>query len=157
MALSLTNLTVSRYGEQQRRQDQVNLLAAVESCTNEALSWVRNDPTYNPSDANSGAIYTYLKNMPLSNPGYPTEKVSTSAMLVSTSLPNDLISKLYVVDKKWTTMFPVLTGNGNTLGKRNGCAVEAKIIKTSVQGKVATVVFRQIYRADTVKSDLSKW
>lgn len=131
MALSLTNLTVSRYGEQQRRQDQVNLLAAVESCTNEALSWLRNDPTYNPSDANSGAIFTYLKNMPLSPQAYPTGSTSTTAMLVSTSLPSDLVYKLYAVDKSWTSMFPELTGNGNKLNKRNGCTVEAKIIKVA--------------------------
>lgn len=39
---------------------------------------------------------------------------------------------------------------------KKSISVEAKIIKTSVQGKVATVVFRQIYRADTVKSDNTK-
>ena len=39
---------------------------------------------------------------------------------------------------------------------KKSISVEAKIIKTSVQGKVATVVFRQIYRADAVKSDNTK-
>ncbi len=34
--------------------------------------------------------------------------------------------------------------------------VDVKIIKTSVQGNVAMVVFRQIYRADAVKSDNTK-
>jgi tetratricopeptide (TPR) repeat protein len=34
--------------------------------------------------------------------------------------------------------------------------VDIKFIKTSVQGNVATVVFRQIYRADAVKSDNTK-
>ena len=34
--------------------------------------------------------------------------------------------------------------------------VDVKIIKTSVQGNVATVVFRQVYRADAVKSDNTK-
>ena len=35
-------------------------------------------------------------------------------------------------------------------------SVDVKFIKTSVQGNVATVVFRQIYRADAVKSDNTK-
>lgn len=34
--------------------------------------------------------------------------------------------------------------------------VDVKIIKTSVQGNIATVVFRQVYRADAVKSDNTK-
>ena len=39
---------------------------------------------------------------------------------------------------------------------KKSISVEAKIIKTSIQGAVATVVFRQIYRADAVKSDNTK-
>jgi tetratricopeptide (TPR) repeat protein len=35
-------------------------------------------------------------------------------------------------------------------------SVDVTIIKTSVQGNVATVVFRQVYRADAVKSDNTK-
>ena len=35
-------------------------------------------------------------------------------------------------------------------------SVDVKIVKTSLQGNVATVVFRQIYRADAVKSDNNK-
>jgi hypothetical protein len=130
MAISLTNLTVSRYGEQQRRQDQVRLLAAVESCSNEAISWVRNDPTYSASVANSGAIYNYLKNMPLSPHAFPTNAGST-AVLMSGSLPSTLMYQLYTVDPKWVTVFPVLSGSGNGLNFRNSCAVEARIIKVA--------------------------
>ena len=39
---------------------------------------------------------------------------------------------------------------------KKSISVEAKILKTSLQGNVATVVFRQIYRADAVKSDNTK-
>ena len=39
---------------------------------------------------------------------------------------------------------------------KKSISVDVKIIKTSVQGNVATVVFRQIYRADTLKSDNTK-
>lgn len=39
---------------------------------------------------------------------------------------------------------------------KKSISVEAQILKTSVQGNVATVVFRQIYRADAVKSDNTK-
>ena len=39
---------------------------------------------------------------------------------------------------------------------KKSISVEVKIIKTSLQGSVATVVFRQIYRADAVKSDNTK-
>lgn len=132
MAISLSNLTVSKYGEQQRRQDQVKLLAAVESAANESLSWIRNDPTWNSNDPNSGAIYTYLKNMPLTTVhAYPETTTSTSAVLVSSSLPSALVYSLYTVNPAWTTVFPNLAGNGNTVGKRNGCAVETKIIKVA--------------------------
>lgn len=39
---------------------------------------------------------------------------------------------------------------------KKSISVDAKIIKTSVQGNVATVVFRQAYRADAIKSDSTK-
>ena len=39
---------------------------------------------------------------------------------------------------------------------KKSISVEVKIIKTSLQGNTATVVFRQIYRADAVKSDNTK-
>ena len=39
---------------------------------------------------------------------------------------------------------------------KKSISVDVNIIKTSLQGNVATVVFRQIYRADAVKSDNSK-
>ena len=39
---------------------------------------------------------------------------------------------------------------------KKSISVDVKIIKTSVQGNVATVVFRQIYRADALKSDNTK-
>ena len=39
---------------------------------------------------------------------------------------------------------------------KKSISVEVKINKTSLQGNVATVVFRQIYRADAVKSDNTK-
>ena len=39
---------------------------------------------------------------------------------------------------------------------RKSISVDVQIIKTSLQGNVATVVFRQIYRADAVKSDNTK-
>ena len=39
---------------------------------------------------------------------------------------------------------------------KKSISVEAKILKTSLQGNVATVVFRQIYRADALKSDNTK-
>lgn len=39
---------------------------------------------------------------------------------------------------------------------KKSISVEVKIIKTSLQGNVATVAFRQIYRADAVKSDNTK-
>jgi tetratricopeptide (TPR) repeat protein len=39
---------------------------------------------------------------------------------------------------------------------KKSISVEVKIIKSSIQGNVATVVFRQIYRADAVKSDNTK-
>ena len=39
---------------------------------------------------------------------------------------------------------------------KKSITVDVKIIKTSVQGNVATVVFRQIYRADALKSDNTK-
>lgn len=127
MAISLTNLTVSRYGEQQRRQDQVNLLAAVESCSNEALNWVRNDPTWTSSDPNSGTIYNFLKNMPVSAHAYPTDTTSTNAVLVSSNLPSAIRSPLAA--KNWDKVFPALTGNGNAADRRNACTVEAKIIR----------------------------
>ena len=39
---------------------------------------------------------------------------------------------------------------------KKSISVDVKILKTSLQGNVATVVFRQIYRADAVKSDNTK-
>ena len=39
---------------------------------------------------------------------------------------------------------------------KKSISVNVKILKTSVQGNVATVVFQQIYRADAVKSDNTK-
>ena len=39
---------------------------------------------------------------------------------------------------------------------KKSISVDVQIIKTSLQGNVATVVFRQIYRADAVKSDNTK-
>ena len=39
---------------------------------------------------------------------------------------------------------------------KKSISVDVNIIKTSLQGNVATVVFRQIYRADAVKSDNNK-
>lgn len=39
---------------------------------------------------------------------------------------------------------------------KKSISVDAKIIKTSVQGNVATVVFRQAYRADALKNDSTK-
>ena len=39
---------------------------------------------------------------------------------------------------------------------KKSITVEVQILKTSVQGNVATVVFRQIYRADALKSDNTK-
>ena len=39
---------------------------------------------------------------------------------------------------------------------KKSISVDVKILKTSVQGNVATVVFQQIYRADAVKSDNTK-
>ena len=39
---------------------------------------------------------------------------------------------------------------------KKSISVDVNIIKTSLQGNVATVVFRQIYRADAVKSDNTK-
>ena len=39
---------------------------------------------------------------------------------------------------------------------KKSISVEVKILKTSLQGNVATVVFQQIYRADAVKSDNTK-
>ena len=39
---------------------------------------------------------------------------------------------------------------------KKSISVDARIIKTTVQGNVATVVLRQVYRADAVKSDNAK-
>ncbi|MEO8386215.1 MAG: tetratricopeptide repeat protein [Betaproteobacteria bacterium] len=39
---------------------------------------------------------------------------------------------------------------------KKSISVDVKINKTSLQGNTATVVFRQVYRADTVKSDNTK-
>lgn len=129
MAISLTNLTVGRYGEQQRRQDQVNLLAAVESANNETLSWLRNDPTWDPTIPNSGSIYRYLQNMPVSPHAFPTTDTSTNAVLVSSSMPSSL--SVVLATKSWDKVFPVLAGNGNSVDHRNACVVQAKIIKVA--------------------------
>jgi hypothetical protein len=117
MSIALTNLSIGRFGEQKARQAQVDLLAATESAANEAISWMRINT----------AVQTEMKNLTISSPGYPTADLSTSAVLVSSSLPSGL-----------PAVFPSLTtgstasGTGaNTEGIRNSCAVTTKVIKVA--------------------------
>jgi hypothetical protein len=120
MAITLTDLTIGRFGEQRHRQAQVDLLAATESSANETISWLKNN----------ASVQDALKNLTVSSPGFPTTTVSTSAVLVSSSLPTGL-----------PAMFPNLAGTStststssigaNSANRRNACAVETKIIKVA--------------------------
>lgn len=113
LAISLTNLTISRFDEQKRRQSQVDLLAATESAANETLAWLRANST----------VQDRLKLLMVSSPGYPTAEQSTSSVLVSTRLPSGL-----------PEVYPDLAAgaNGaNAAGLRNGCTVVTKVIKVA--------------------------
>jgi hypothetical protein len=81
MSIALTNLSIGRFGEQKARQTQVDLLAATESAANEAINWMRFGT----------GVDAQLKTLAIStNTGFPTTTSSTSAVLVSSSLPNGL-------------------------------------------------------------------
>jgi hypothetical protein len=118
MAIALTDLTIGRYTEQKYRQAQVDLLAATESAANESINWLKN---------NSSAQYA-LKYLQVSSPGYPTAEKSSSAVLVSTSLPNGLPEVFPSLVPKGTT---TSTAGANAANRRNACTVETKIIKVA--------------------------
>jgi hypothetical protein len=115
LSIALTDLTIGRFGEQRVRQAQVDLLAATESAANETVNWLRVNP----------AVQDALKNLAVSSPGFPTATTSTSAVLVSGSLPSGL-----------PEVFPSLVGAGGSSGAnganlRNSCSVQTKVIKVA--------------------------
>ena len=113
LAISLTSLTIGRFGEQKQRQIQVDLLAATESAANETLCWMRVNP----------AVQTFMQNMAISSPGYPATDYSNSSTLVSTYMPTGV-----------PPVFPDLAAGANGANKqgfRNGCGVVTKIIKVA--------------------------
>jgi hypothetical protein len=110
MAITMTDLTISRYKEQTYRQAQVDLLAATESAANEAISWVRYNAT----------VQEAMRTLTISPMGHPTTTTSTSAVLVSSNLPSGL-----------PAVFPALNSGANGANKRNSCTVVTKIIKVA--------------------------
>ncbi|MBA3686221.1 MAG: hypothetical protein H0W72_13420, partial [Planctomycetes bacterium] len=133
--MTLSGLTVSRIGEQQRRERQTDLTMAAESATNEVLSWLQN---------NDGAI-AYLKDMAVtSTPAFPTTTTSTSLVLVSTNVPVNFPSGMAstgAITPAIPAAFPALVGSDpvamNATNVRNGCTVASKIIKIVPSGAVA--------------------
>lgn len=132
MAIALTDLTISRYSEQKYRQAQVDLLAATESAANETIRWVK--------DPNNTVVLDALRDLSVTNnPGFPTSKESTSAVLVSSSLPAGLPevfpalgSKTYTGGGTSPSSYTAsTTATANTANRRNACVVETKIIKVA--------------------------
>ena len=122
MAIALTDLTIGRYKEQMLRQSQVDLLAATESATNETISWLKNDT----------AVQKALGELAVSSPGFPTDEKSTSAVLVSSSLPAGAgLSEVFpsLITKGGV---PVAGATGaNSANRRNACSVQSKVIKVA--------------------------
>jgi hypothetical protein len=110
MAITMTDLTISRYKEQTYRQAQVDLLAATESAANETVSWLKHN----------ASVHEAMRTLTVSSPGHPTATTSTSAVLVSSSLPTGL-----------PAVFPELNSGANGANKRNSCSVVTKIIKVA--------------------------
>lgn len=126
MAIALTDLTIARYGEQKYRQAQVDLLAATESAANETVNWLKNNPTVQES----------LKTLAVSSPGFPTTPTSTSAVLVSSSLPTGLPAVFPSLMSSTTytgggTSTATSTTGANAANRRNTCTVETKVIKVA--------------------------
>jgi hypothetical protein len=136
MAIALTDLTIGRYTEQKYRQAQVDLLAATESAANETIRWVK--------DPSNTAVLEALRNLSVSNPGFPTTTKSTNAVLVSSALPAGLPEVFPALGTTKTTTYSPggtyspsgttslsNTAVANTANRRNACTVETKIIKVA--------------------------
>lgn len=123
LSISLTNLTIGRFGEQKARQAQVDLLAATESAANEAINWMRVNPE----------AQDLLKRMAVSSPGFPETKYSTSSVMVSTRLPTGTPEMFPALVKSTTTGGTTVASSAvaNASGIRNGCQVETKVIKVA--------------------------
>lgn len=137
MAILLTDLTISRYTEQKYRQAQVDLLAATESAANETIHWMKNSPE----------VQYAMQHMAISSrPGFPETKRSTSAVLVSTSLPSGLPPVFPALTVRTASMSyapagatqggttPMIETNAvgaNEANRRNACTVETKVIKVA--------------------------
>lgn len=129
MAIALTDLSIGRYSEQKYRQAQVDLLAATESAANETVNWLKNNT----------AVQTAMKNMSVSSPGFPTTNQSTSAVLVSSSLPTGLpqVFPSFMPNttttntQGGTTAYTTSATGANAANRRNACTVETKVIKVA--------------------------
>jgi hypothetical protein len=123
MAITMTDLTISRYKEQGYRQRQVNLLAATESAANESINWLKNNQS----------VQDALKNLTVStSTSFPTTTTSTSAVLVSSSLPSGLPDVFpALVDSGSTTTSDAAKAAAHAANMRNSCAVSTKVIKVA--------------------------
>ena len=148
MSIALTNLSIGRFGEQKARQTQVDLLAATESAANEAISWMR---------LNTATVWPVLQNLTVStNTGFPATTQSTSAVLVSSSLP----SGLPAIFSSLTTGSTASGSGANKEGVRNSCVVTTKIIKVASSatpslwdGSERFIVFTTAMSGDTSRPD----
>lgn len=126
LAISLSDLTVGRFGEQVSRQDQVELMAAAESAANEAIEWMRTNTTF-------------IKVMP----AHPeVVQVSGSAEPRSAQQQYEFLATLpagHLIDSEAlpsgsSAMFPGIaqSSGGTVIGcgdhQRNGARVRARII-----------------------------
>jgi hypothetical protein len=135
MSVSLTTLAIARFGEQSARQDEVELLAAAETASNEAIDWLHNnsDSTLKLMTATPVASVGYPNNTDSSKPNYGTW--AWPQMLDSDNMPSAVTA---VVS---TAMVPVLTdgvvtsanvgsypGYQYRQGYRNNCKVSVRVI-----------------------------
>jgi hypothetical protein len=112
MSVSLTTLALSRFSEQERRQSEVELLAAAESAANEAMDWLH---SYSDDSLKLMTVTSY--------PG--STGASWPAALNSESMPASMSAI--------PQMFPVLGTSTNPNYEhrakyRNNCKVSCRVI-----------------------------
>jgi hypothetical protein len=131
MAITMTDLTISRYKEQRYRQAQVDLLVATESAANESINWIKNN----------AQVWEALKNLTVSSStSFPATTTSTSAVLVSSNLPTGLpnIFPALISSSSPSASSSAASAGVYAANKRNGCSVETKVIKVASSSPVST-------------------